>query len=497
MKRYKNLIALLTIVCFAIFMVCMGAPVASAIAVVGLWQLSQFAMSKRSRRCYAGVLTEEQIRELTDVTGKCAKFVEENAEMFKGVKDLAGIAGGFAAIKALPEALTTERKRVDELQGTVGKLQKQLAKRNSPNGVRWVGNKAFVSDECALALAGMYMIACNIKGVWNEKILGPQEVGMAKAAEWLGIEVKTAMTTTQAPLPTEFVGQVIELVIAYGVARQYATVYPLGAGTTKLPRLTAGEDDFGYLGVGTAGQSQTISEKRVGVTEVSFTPSKFGGIIRIPTELESDTYIQLGQFLARYIARQFAKMEDKTLFIGDGTATYANISGIAAYCLTNTAYLLQLAAGKTKPSDATLDDWRNLRNLVNAAVLGNMAAAGETSAAYYAHPSWDTKFVTYNTVNQPFNYQRGNALAGARLDGFPVRWSGALQPYGTAVAASKQLGVFGDLNYWFLGERGSARIEVSKEVYFVTDELGMRALERIDVQAMATDAVASLQTPAV
>jgi len=50
---------------------------------------------------------------------------------------------------------------------------------------------------------------------------------------------------------------------------------------------------------------------------ITFTANKAGGLIRIPTELEEDTFIPIGQFLARYIARQLAKLEDKTMFLGD------------------------------------------------------------------------------------------------------------------------------------------------------------------------------------
>ena len=39
-------------------------------------------------------------------------------------------------------------------------------------------------------------------------------------------------------------------------------------------------------------------------------------------------------------------------------------------------------------------------------------------------------------------------------------------------------------------------VEISKEVFFATDEVAMRALERIDVQILAVDSMSALQTPA-
>jgi HK97 family phage major capsid protein len=211
--------------------------------------------------------------------------------------------------------------------------------------------------------------------------------------------------------------------------------------------------------------------------------------------LEEDTFIPIGQFLARYIARQLAKLEDKTLFIADGSGTYANVTGIATYCSTNNSYQQQLAAGKTKPGDATLDDFRNTRALVSPAVLATMAATGGTSAAYYLHPSFEPLLRSFNKYPNfiVFEYVNGKPV----FDGWPVRWIGVSQPYSSKTAApNTAIAFFGDLSYWFLGERGAPRVEVSKEVFFATDELAMRALERIDVEAMAVDAMATLFTAA-
>ena len=81
----------------------------------------------------------------------------------------------------------------------------------------------------------------------------------------------------------------------------------------------------------------------------------------------------------------------------------------------------------------------------------------------------------------------------ATLDGWPVRWIGHGAVNDGTARPSEYAAFFGDLSYWFLGERGQVRVEVSKEVFFQTDEIALRALERIDVEAMAIDAMATLQ----
>jgi HK97 family phage major capsid protein len=242
--------------------------------------------------------------------------------------------------------------------------------------------------------------------------------------------------------------------------------------------------------------SQSVSERRVQAQNVTFTANKFGGLVRIPTELEEDTFIPLGQFLARYIARQMAKGEDKALFMGDGTSTYANISGIGQYCVNNPSYLLQLVAGKTKPSDATLADFRNMRGKVNAQVLASsLTETNSPEAAYYMHPSFEPFLRSFNQYPNFMVFERG-VNGQPMFDGWPIRWIGVSQAYQTTAAPSSYLAFFGALPYWYLGTRNDLRVEVSREVFFATDELAMRALERFDVEAMAVDAMATLQTAA-
>jgi HK97 family phage major capsid protein len=358
--------------------------------------------------------------------------------------------------------------------------------------VRWIGNKAFVSDDCAAALTSVFVLSCARLENGLESLIADaaaRERVKAHAAGILGMEIRTAMSGTEIPLPTIYVPQVIELVYKYGQVRQYSTVFPLGAGTVKLPRLKAGEDDFGYFGAGTAGMSQAITEKRVTAELVTFTANKAGGLIRIPYELEEDTFIPIGQFLARYIARQLAKLEDKTMFLADGTSNYANQTGIGPYCVANPTYLLQLAGGKTKPSDATLADLRNLRSKVSPALL-----SGGFDPAYYLNSTWEPALRAFNTYPNFIVYENVNGQP--KFDGWPVRWIGVSQPYLTTAAASTFIAFFGDLSYWYLGERGAPRVEMSREVFFATDELAMRALERIDVEAMGIDAMATLETAA-
>ena len=482
LKPYWHLTSLLAVIVLSIALFALHIiPAAGILFIVAWWQLLQFAMSKPRRGvCFVGGLTPEQIEDFEDIVKQA------QAE--------------FPRLKGYADRLTQLEKTNDDLRNQVNRMKKNVLG-GTQTGVRWIGGVPFVTDDCAKALTSVFVLDCSrVKGALETML--PDESArqriMAHACGVLGVEQKAggALSPTDIPLPTIYVPQIIELVFAYGQARKFATVFPLGSGSVKLPRLKAGEDVFGFIGVGTASMSQNVPQKEVATELVTFTANKAGGLIRIPTELEEDTFIPVGQFLARYIARQFSKLEDSTLFLGDGTATYANITGVGPYCVTNNNYLQQLAAGKVKPTDATINDFRAMRGKVNPAVLFGMAANGQTSAAYYMSPSMDALLCTFNTIGQPLIYRPQIGNQPATLDGFPIHWIGVSQPYSTNATPGAFLAFFGDLSYWYLGERGVVRLEVSREVFFQTDELAMRALERIDVEAMAIDAMTALQTAA-
>lgn len=454
----------------------------TAAVFVCLGQLAIIAIERPQAVLFEAVLSPSEVKEFQELMERCRDFIDTNKELLKRAREggLEQLLKDFPTIKS-------------EIQG----LRRRIANGSGNDAVRWIGSTPFVTGECAEFLSAHFIMSVSKleNGMENlVKDASSRDLLLTHARGVVGL-TRTAMTPTEIPLPTHYASQVVELVFAYGAARQFATVFPLGTGNVKLPRLKAGEDDFGYLGVGTAGQSQNVPEKRVAAELVDFAANKAGGLIRLPYELSVDTMIPIGQYLARYIARQMAKLEDKTLFLADGTATYANQVGVGKYCATAVEgaypYLLKLDAGKTLVTDITLENLRNLRGKVSPAILANMAANGQTEAAYYFHPSLEPVLRSFNKYPNfvLFTNENGKPM----FDGWPVRWIGVGATNSGAAQPEAYAAFFGALSYWFLGEAGTVRVEVSKEVFFATDELAMRALERIDVNGMAEDAMATLQ----
>jgi HK97 family phage major capsid protein len=350
-----------------------------------------------------------------------------------------------------------------------------------------VRRPGFVSEQCARHLASIFIIGNARAGRLDLLDARARDTLLTQARSFLGIEARAALTTTDIPLPTSFSGEFRELVSEFGVARRNMFPFPIGRGTVRPPRMKT-RPAFGSIAM-----SAAISEKSTQIEFATLESHKIGGIVRLPREIDEQSIVPMGQFLARYGAVEFARAEDTWAFLADGSGTYESVKGITKIATDNSKNV-QLAATKIKPSDATLADFRSMRGKVNAASLG-------IGAKYYLHSTWESQLRTFNTnsdlyVFVPDRPSTRDAIGGPTLDGFPIVWTDVLEPYGTANANSKYLAVFGVLEYWWFGEHGNPRMDMSSDVYFATDELAARFIEEIDFDYQDVGATSSLQTAA-
>jgi HK97 family phage major capsid protein len=383
------------------------------------------------------------------------------------------------AVKEMKDLLVESRdniqayqKDLEDLRGHVDNLRRGGASRAaaSSNGA--------VSEECARFLGAMVVAGCEIRGKLNDN---PQRERLLRDAEGiLGLQQRAALTSTDIPLPLDYGRQVTELVLKYGMARKYSTTIPFGAATMRLPRLKT-SPAFGFID-----QSATVPEKVPQIEFVDLTALKAGGLVRVPSEIDADAVVPLGQWLANYCAREMAKWEDLTMWIADGSATYKTRVGVCSKAST-LGNKVQLTAGNSNPSLITLANMRTLRSKVDAAALGE--------SAYYMHPSMESLLSSFNSATNLSPYQ-ASGPNGPTLDGFPIYWIGVLPVYSTTTALSQFQLTFGAQRYWHLGVRNDVEIAVSRDVFFATDEIAVRCLERFDIGLLADNAMAVLQLAA-
>ena len=386
----------------------------------------------------------------------------------------------LAELKAVPTALKTVQDEQAQLRQQLADTRRARLGRTS-SGPRRSGE---VSPECARHLAAHFIVHCERSGKLEALASLPaqRDALLAFARESLGIATRNALTTSDIPLPVEYGGEIRELISEFGVVRRRMMPYPIGMGTARPARMGT-RPAFGSIAM-----SAAFAEKSPTVTFASLESHKIGGIIRLPREIDEQSIVAMGQFLARYGAVEFARAEDTWGFLADGSGTYETVKGIVQIARDNSRTVV-LATTKTKPSDATLADFRSLRTKVNKAALNGRLSA------YYLDSTWETQLPTFKTTAEQNVYQRlpdGTAL----LDGYPIVWTDVLTPFGTSATVDQPLAVFGALSFWWMGEHGQPRIDTSEHVWFANDQLAVRFIEEIDFDYAASDATAALLTAA-
>jgi HK97 family phage major capsid protein len=342
-----------------------------------------------------------------------------------------------------------------------------------------------VTDDCARAVAATFIAHCeNSNRLHTLCSIPAQRAALsAFAHETLGLTTRAALTTNEIPLPTQYGREIRELISEFGVVRRRMLPYPIGMGASRPARMGT-RPAFSSVAM-----SIPLAEKSPAISFASLESHKLGGIVRLPREIDEQSVVAMGQFLARYGAVEFARVEDQFGFLADGGMPFEQVKGICAVA-RETGHMHVLAAGDTKPSDATLDDFRALRTHVNKAALNGRLSA------YYLDTTWETQLPSFRSPAEPNVYQR-LPDGTATLDGYPIVWTDVLTPYGTADAGDAPLAVFGALSFWWMGEHGTPRMDTSDQVWFMNDQIAVRFIEEIDFDYAADDATAVLLTHAV
>ena len=389
------------------------------------------------------------------------------------------IRGAWSSMRGLPAEVKTLKDGADKCSSELQEVRRSLLARSPAGTPRPRGQ---VSEACARHFAAQFIIQCERSDKLEalSSVSAQRDALRSFARSTLNLTIRDALTTTDINLPAQYGSEIRELISDFGVVRRRMTPYPIGMGTARPARMGT-RPTFGSIAM-----SALIPEKSPTMTFASLESHKIGGIVRLPRELDQQSIVPMGQFLARYGAVEFARAEDTWGFLADGSNNYETVKGVVPTANDNDCGL-SLASGKTKPSDATLDDFRALRRLVSKAALNGRLSA------YYVDSTWETRLPSFRTQAEPNVYQRlpdGTAL----LDGYPIVWTDVLTPYGTAAAAAAPLAVFGALSFWWLGEHGHPRIDPSEHVWFANDQLAIRFIEEIDFDFAAPDAVSALFT---
>jgi len=257
----------------------------------------------------------------------------------------------------------------------------------------------------------------------------------------------------------------------YGRFRANAMVFPIGQNSGQLPKVSAD------LTVYCPGEGGAITQSDMGFQQVTITARKWACLAAVTNELIEDSLVGIGQIVGMSATRSMAKQEDLVGFVGDGTSTYFGMTGIAGALRAVDAIIgniagLKVASGNAY-SEITLADFDG--------VVALLPEEAENSAKWYMSKTF------YYTVVWPLARTAGVANIFEILSdrkskyfmGFEVVFTSAMP---TAEANSQICAILGYLQLGaYLGERRELTIEESKDVYFASDLLGVRATERLGI----------------
>lgn len=312
-------------------------------------------------------------------------------------------------------------------------------------------------------------------------------IELTKASATLDIDPQSAVDHSEGVsedggylVPVEFENSLIVLRETFGVFRNYARYTPMSGAVKSRPRRRGGLQAYWAAEGSEPPHSKGIYDN------VSLVAKKMMVLTKLTSELSEDSIIDLGDTLAGEMAYAFAKLEDQSGFIGDGTKAHSGITG-AATKLFNT-YTATGGAGLALGSG---NQWSELTLADHQAVVGKLPQYAEGNEVWFCHKMY------YANVMLRLMLAAGGVTAAEIAGGAPRRFMGydvvVTQAMPKSEANSQVPVIFGELSLACdFGDRRATTIRFSEHSNFETDEVGVRATQRIDINVHdagdATDA---------
>lgn len=300
-------------------------------------------------------------------------------------------------------------------------------------------------------------------------------------------------------VPEEFMPDIIDLRLQYGVVRRLFQNEPMSSDTKVVPRqiqrLTAYFVDEDAAG----------TESNMAHDDVRLVAKKIMVLSRMSKELSMDSAISLGDRLAKDISWSMAYKEDLCGLLGDGTSTYGGIMGAVTRLQDVDGAGTDSAGLKTGSGNAyselTLADFNG--------VLGLLPTFARANATWVMSPFF------YHTVAQKLELAQGGVTLTETKNlakpmgrflflGYPVEFSEVMP---TAEANSQVCALLGDFSAGaFFGDRSGIEVDFSDSVtvggqsVWERDQIAVKGTERFDIvvhsygNASTAGAIVGLQT---
>src|SRR6266581_6499102 len=147
-------------------------------------------------------------------------IINEFRQGLTEIKD--GITKTDQNVTALNAGVKKLQDENERLQADFTKLRRFYLGRQAANGSRQGAIRpGLVSDDCAKFLAHQLILQCAKSGRLEilSQSAATRDALLNSAREFFGLELRTALTTTDIPLPIEYSGELRALIAQFGVVR--------------------------------------------------------------------------------------------------------------------------------------------------------------------------------------------------------------------------------------------------------------------------------------
>lgn len=269
-------------------------------------------------------------------------------------------------------------------------------------------------------------------------------------------------------VPDEFEQTLVQSLRHKRIVREYAYVFQTNSGSHKIPVVTTKGtaswiDEEGAIPEG----DDTFGQQTIGAHKV-------GTIIKVSEELLSDAAFKLEEYFAAEFARRIGNKEEDAFFNGDGVGKPLGIladKGGAEVGVT-------AASATTITAEEIISLFYSLEAPYreNAIWVFNDA----TMAAIRKLKGNDGQFLWQKALHEGDH---------ETLLGKPVFTS----PFMPAMQAGSKPVIFGDFNFYWIGDRQGVTFKRLNERYADTGQIGFLATKRVDAKLVLPEAIKVLQ----
>lgn len=218
-------------------------------------------------------------------------------------------------------------------------------------------------------------------------------------------------------------------------------------------------------------EAAAIGETNPSIKPVALAALKLGAIVKVSREYLTDLGVDVLGFLTSALAKKFAAKEDHEILLGAGTSTSkTKIRGIAS----NPSVTVVTAAA------ADTVTWEEVKKVIQA-----IKSYRATATIFCTQELLD--IVHSFKDGSTYMFPQGQQITS--LMGVPVKVSNAFEALGANAVAM----VIGDFAYYHLLDRLSVEVTTLNELYATTDQIGIKAVERIDGDLTIPEAFAVLK----